>query len=40
MSEMISECCGASEWFTDSGICGDCKEHSEFINENDLNEDN
>ena len=36
---MISTCCGGSNWL-DMDICSDCKEHSEFINENDLKEDN
>jgi hypothetical protein len=27
---MESDCCGASEWMEDTGICGDCKEHADF----------
>ena len=30
---MESNCCGASEWMEDTGICGNCKEHSEFTDE-------
>jgi hypothetical protein len=30
---MESNCCGASEWMEDTGICGACKEHSEFTDE-------
>jgi len=29
----VSNCCGA-EVYTDMGICSDCKEHCELINEN------
>jgi len=36
MGAMISDCCGASEWFTDSGICGDCKEHATFTDEDEF----
>lgn len=25
-----SNCCGAPELIEDSGVCGECKEHSEF----------
>ncbi len=28
---MYSNCCSASEWMPYSGICSDCKEHAEFI---------
>ena len=28
---MMSNCCGANEWMPYSGICSDCKEHSEFL---------
>ena len=34
---MISECCGASPYYDGSDLCGDCKENTEFINEDDLN---
>lgn len=27
---MESNCCGASEWLEDTGICGACGEHAEF----------
>jgi hypothetical protein len=33
---MISNCCGASPWMElddEFGICGDCKEHAEFYDE-------
>ena len=30
---MESDCCGATEWIEDSGICSACKEHSEFTDE-------
>jgi hypothetical protein len=30
---MYSECCGASEWLEDTGICSECKEHCEFIDD-------
>jgi hypothetical protein len=30
---MESNCCGASEWMEDTGICSACKEHSEFTDE-------
>lgn len=30
---MESDCCGASEWMEDTGICGDCKEHCEFVDD-------
>lgn len=25
-----SDCCGASEWLEDTGICGVCGEHADF----------
>ena len=28
--ERLSNCCGANEWFDNTDICGDCKEHAEF----------
>ena len=28
---MESDCCGASEWIENTGICGECKEHADFI---------
>lgn len=28
---MESDCCGASEWIEDTGICSACKEHADFI---------
>jgi len=33
---MESECCGAPEWFTETGICSQCKEHAEFIDLDEL----
>ena len=27
---MESECCGASEWY-ETGLCSECKEHTDFI---------
>jgi hypothetical protein len=30
---MESDCCGASEWMPDTGICGDCKEHADWNDE-------
>ncbi len=27
---MESNCCGASEWLEDTGICGACMEHADF----------
>lgn len=34
---MISNCCGASDIrFEDYGICPDCREHCEFIDEDDF----
>ncbi len=32
---MVSECCGATEWVEGTNVCGDCKEWSEFVNEED-----
>jgi len=29
---MESDCCGAGEWLDNTGICSACKEHAEFIN--------
>jgi hypothetical protein len=31
--EKVSDCCGAAPWLSngDFGICGDCKEHCEFV---------
>lgn len=28
---MESECCGASEWIEDTGICNACGEHAHFV---------
>ena len=34
INNMISNCCGASDMrYEDYGICPDCKEHCEFVNE-------
>lgn len=34
---MYSDCCGAySEYAGDIDICPDCKEHCEFVNDDDL----
>lgn len=30
---MESDCCGSPEWLDESGICSNCKEHCEFIDE-------
>ena len=30
---MESECCGASEWLDETGICSNCMEHAEFYDE-------
>lgn len=30
---MESECCGASEWMDETGICSECKEHADFYDE-------
>jgi hypothetical protein len=27
---IVSDCCGATEWLEDTGICGVCKEHADF----------
>ena len=32
---LVSDCCGASEWMDETGLCGDCKEHSEFYDDED-----
>ena len=37
MNNLSSECCGASEWIEGTGICGSCKEHAEFYDENEDN---
>ena len=29
---MESECCGAEEWY-ETGLCSECKEHTEFTEE-------
>lgn len=26
----LSNCCDAPRWFTETDICGDCKEHADF----------
>ena len=31
-TELVSNCCSAPEWYDESGICSQCKEHSDFIN--------
>jgi len=28
---MESDCCGADEWMEDTGICGACGEHADWI---------
>lgn len=28
---MESDCCGASEWIEDTGICSACGEYADFI---------
>ena len=33
--EKVSDCCGASCFMTEYGICPDCLEHCEFITEED-----
>jgi hypothetical protein len=33
---MESDCCGASEWMPDTGICGDCKEHADWNDEEEV----
>ena len=30
---MESNCCGASEWLDETGICSDCMEHADFEEE-------
>lgn len=30
---MISDCCGASEWLEDTGICSACMEHADWNDE-------
>ena len=37
---MESDCCGASEWLEDTGICGECMEHADFYDEIDLRDPN
>lgn len=32
---MESDCCGASEWMEETGICGACMEHADFNDEED-----
>lgn len=32
---MESDCCGASEWMEDTGICGACGEHADWNEEED-----
>lgn len=34
--EIVSNCCSAPEWMH-TGLCSECKEHADFI---DLNEEN
>lgn len=38
MGTIVSNCCGASEWYTESGICGMCKEHATMYDEDDYDE--
>jgi len=33
---MESDCCGASEWIEDTGICSECKEHADWNTEEEL----
>lgn len=28
---MLSECCNAPEWIDGTGICNECREHTEFV---------
>lgn len=36
---MESDCCGASEWMEDTGICGACGEHADWNDvEDEINE--
>jgi hypothetical protein len=30
---MVSDCCGASTFMTEYGLCPECLEHCEFIDE-------
>lgn len=30
---LVSDCCGAVEWLDDTNICGECKEWSEFYDD-------
>ncbi len=30
---LVSECCGASTFYTDYGLCPQCNEHCDFIEE-------
>lgn len=30
---MESDCCGASEWLGDTGICSECMEHADWNEE-------
>lgn len=32
---LLSDCCGAPEWF-ETGLCSDCKEHTEFLDYDEL----
>jgi hypothetical protein len=32
-----SNCCGASEWLEDTGICAQCLEHADFDDDEDEN---
>lgn len=29
----VSECCDAPRWYTETDICGKCKEHATFYTE-------
>jgi hypothetical protein len=30
---MVSDCCGAPEWLDETGICNECKEHADWVDE-------
>jgi len=35
---LVSDCCGAPEWMDETGLCAYCKEHSEFYDEEEEDE--
>ena len=35
---MYSNCCGATEWMEHTDICGDCKEHAVFTEQEETND--